>query len=115
MGAGSPIALSRPPAANTAGTTSGYPRLPAPLLLSTMRRRTHDIRHAQLGGDLCDAELAVFVGDSLHTNGRDEERRVVNLAENGRANVAVGGLAAHVRDELVRTGCVNSLSYTIHL
>ena len=39
--------------------------------------------------------------------GRNEERRAVSLAENGRANVAVGGLAEHARDELVRTGCVN--------
>jgi len=62
-----------------------------------------------------DAELAVFVEDGLHTNGRDEERRVVSLAENGRADVAVGGLAEHARDELVRTGCVNSLPYTVHL
>ena len=61
------------------------------------------------------AELAVFVEDSLHTDGRDEEWRVVSLAENGRANVAVGCLAEHARDELVRTGCVNSLSFTIHL
>ena len=40
---------------------------------------------------------------------------VVSLAENGRADVAVSSLAEHARDELVRTGCVNSLPYTIHL
>ena len=61
------------------------------------------------------AELAVFVGDSLHTNGRDEEQRVVSLAENGRADITVGGLGEHARDELVKAGYVNSLSYTIHL
>ena len=53
--------------------------------------------------------------DGLRADGRDEEWRVVSLSENGRADVAVGGLAEYAQDELVRTGCVNSLSYTIHL